>query len=66
MADITITIPDEHVERVRDAFTYELGPVATTQTVKDFLVAELRQFVRGAEVRMAEEAATNPTEIDFS
>ena len=69
MADITITIPDAQVQRVRDAFTYTLGldQPATVADVKGYIIEDVKQLVRNAERRIAEEAAIPPAdEVDLT
>lgn len=58
MASITITIPDDQVPRVKEAFAFAYGlgspsSAIPVSTVQDYVVADLKQFTRNAEVRMA-------------
>lgn len=59
MADLTITIPDTAVQRVRDAFTemLDLGQPATVEDVRQYIIADLKQKVQAAERRVAQRAA---------
>lgn len=59
MADITITIPDDQVQRVRDAFTemLQLDQPATVADVRQYIIDDLKQKVRSAERRAAARAA---------
>lgn len=68
MAQVTITIPDDKVQRVRDAFTYalDLDAQATVEDVKAYILRDLRQFVLTAERRAAREQLPEITEVDFS
>lgn len=70
MATVTITIPDEQVQRVRDAFTYALGIEAPAQAdladLQTYIVRDLKQFVRGAERGIAREAIQANADVDFS
>lgn len=51
MADITITIPVDQEQRVQDAFTFalRLETPATIADVKQYIIADLKQFVTEAE-----------------
>lgn len=61
MADVTITIPQDQVQRLQDAFTFVLEPVdengdprqADLADLKGYIIADLKQFVRSAEKRAA-------------
>lgn len=68
MAQVTITIPDDKVQRVRDAFTYalDLDAQATVDDVKAYILRDLRQFVLTAERRAAREQLPEIAEVDFS
>jgi hypothetical protein len=75
MAQFTITIPDDQVPRVQEAFAfvYGLGSPATqtvnVQVVKDYVINDLKQFTRNAERRYtaidAVEAIGSPQEIKY-
>ncbi|GAG54556.1 unnamed protein product [marine sediment metagenome] len=78
MAEITITVPDEQVPRVKEAFAFALGlgspsSAIPVSTVQDYVVADLKQFTKNAEIRMAAEAGVqaqaeaigSPQEIGF-
>ena len=73
MAQITISIPNNHVQRVQDAFAYALGlgspsSQVTLTTVQEYIIADLKQFVKNAEKRKAEELIVvgSPEIVDFS
>ena len=60
MASITITIPDNQVPRVKEAFAYAFGlgspsSAIPVSTVQDYVVSDLKQFTKNAEIRMAAE-----------
>ena len=57
--DITITIPDEQIPRVRAAFTFalELDEPATLADLKSYIITDLKQLVRNAEQRKAAQEA---------
>jgi len=65
MAQLTITIPDSQVPRVREAFAFAFGlgspssQTVTITTIQDYVVADLKQFTRNAEVRQAALAAAS-------
>ena len=78
MASITITIPDNSVPRVKEAFAFVFGlgspsSAIGVSVVQDYVVADLTQFTRNAEVRMAAiagveaelEAIGSPQSIGF-
>lgn len=75
MAQFTIDIPNDQVPRVQEAFAfvYGLGSPATVsvtvQTVKDYVVADLKQFTKNAEARkLARDtllAVGSPQEIKY-
>lgn len=58
MAQITITIPDEQVQRVRDGLTtaLNLDQPATLDDAKAYLIAKLKQVVKNGERDIAERA----------
>lgn len=74
MATLTINIPNSQVNRVREAFAYALNlgspssQTVTLQTVEDYVVADLKQFVKNAEIRKAREQVVvgSPQEISFT
>jgi len=72
MANITITIPDKQVNRVRSAFAYALGlgspPAVSLTDVKTYIVTDLKQFVQNAEKRRVREqtAVGSPQFISFT
>lgn len=53
MASLTITIPDNQVQRVQDAFAYHLQRPATVQDIREYIVNDLRQVVRSFERNQA-------------
>jgi hypothetical protein len=59
MPDVTITIPNDQVQRIRDAFTVglELEEPATLDDLKAYIIADIKQFVRTAERAAARRAA---------
>ncbi len=75
MAEFTVTIPDDQIPRVQEAFAfvYNLGSPATqnvtVQTVKDYVVADLKQFTKTAEARKLTidtlQAVGSPQEIKY-
>lgn len=70
MADITITVPDNQVNRVRSAFAFalELGspPAVTLSDVKNYIITDLKQFVKTAENRKAAKENKITNEVDFT
>lgn len=75
MAQLTITIPDNQVPRVREAFAFALNlgspssQTVTLQTIQDYVVSDLKQFTKNAEARQAAITAVqsigSPQEIKF-
>lgn len=72
MADLTITVPDEQIPRLQEAFAfaYNLGSPSTQvdiEFVKTYVIADLKQFVKNAEQRLTASAAIegigSPSEI---
>lgn len=61
MAQLIIDIPDAQVQRVRDAFTFALGleQPATVADVKNYIIEDVKQLVRSAEKRIAEQAVVD-------
>lgn len=59
MASITITIPVDQEQRVRDAFTelLNLKQPATIAEVKEYIIKDIKQVVRNAERQAAARAA---------
>lgn len=57
MAAITITIPDEHLARVRHALTTDAGVEDTAANAKAVVVDYIKAVVRRVENREAQEAA---------
>lgn len=59
MADLTITVPDPQVPRIQDAIGYQLqlGRPATTEEVRQFIVLQLTNAVRAAEIAEARDSA---------
>ena len=60
MASITITIPDAQVPRVKEAFAFAFGlgspsSAISVSVVQDYVVADLIQFTKTQEIRMAAE-----------
>lgn len=68
MADITITVPDAAIPRVQDAFQKHLnlpGP-ATLADVKDYIINDLKQVTKNAEVRLQRDQLIPPDDIDYT
>lgn len=57
MAAITITIPDEHLARVRHALTVDAGLQDTAANAKKAVVDHIKAVVRRVESEEAEEEA---------
>lgn len=53
---VTITIPERHVQRVRSAFqeALELDNLASLPDVKNYIINDIKQLVRRAERKVAE------------
>jgi hypothetical protein len=70
MANVTVTVPDAEVARVKAAVVAELGldSAATSAqvlaAVKDWLAHHLRQLVRNHEVQQAQQAAASGVNTD--
>lgn len=63
MAQITITIPDDKVDRIRDAFAAEFNwspslGVTKTQFTKDKVIEYTKQVTRNYEAGIAADIAT--------
>lgn len=78
MAELTITVPDNQVPRVKEAFAFAFGlgspsSAIPISTVQDYVVNDLKQFTKNAEIRMAAEQGVrdqaaligSPQEIGF-
>jgi hypothetical protein len=57
MAAITITVPDEHLSRVRRALTKDAGLENTAQNAKKAVIDHIKAVVRRVETAEAQEAA---------
>lgn len=59
MPSVTLTFSSAHAGRIRAALdeTLELEEPATVEDFKDYIVKEIRQMVRNAEMRTARLAA---------
>jgi len=68
MASITITIPDEQVDRILDAFVFDdtltqSEKVEVVRTaIKNFIKSRVRQYERGQALELAIAAAAPPEE----
>lgn len=72
MATLTIEIPNNQVPRIQDAFAFAYGlgspsSQVTVEFIKDYVIADLKQFTKNAEQRKAAQAAVeaigSPQEI---
>lgn len=66
MPDITISVTSAQAKRIQDAFeeALELDRPATIADVKEYIVSDLKQFVRTSERRVARDAIVD-VELDI-
>lgn len=66
MPQITLDLSAAHATRLQDALTeaLELDAPATIDDAKDYIIADLKQFVRTSEQRVAGRAAREAVAAD--
>jgi hypothetical protein len=57
MPSLTLTISQENLDRLTAAFEERLGAPATAETIRQYIMEDLKQLVRNAEIRKARKAA---------
>jgi hypothetical protein len=69
MPTLTIDFSNAHGARIQDALTeaFELEAPATMEDLKAYVIADVKQFVRTSEKRVAAQAAqANVTDVDLT
>lgn len=70
MAQIILDLTASQATRLQDALTeaLELDAPATIDDAKDYIIADLKQFVRTSEARVAAQAAKDalPADLDIT
>lgn len=69
MANVTITVPDDQVTRLNNAFASEFGwdqslGLTKTQFTKQQVIRMIKQIVKNNEANTVAQTARNATELD--